>query len=105
MNKAVDENSQDITKSVRTLKNIPKFIPIKSRLEIRGILYTDENTSNKNIISISNKIKKICKIYNVKFIINDNPIIAKKVCADGCHLRQSSMNIIRSKSYKYLFQY
>ena len=56
-----------------------------------------KNTSNKNIISISNKIKKICKIYNVKFIINDNPIIAKKVCADGCHLGQSDMNIIDAR--------
>ena len=56
-----------------------------------------KNTSNKNIISISNKIKKICKIYNVKFIINDNPIIAKKVYADGCHLGQSDMNIIDAR--------
>ncbi len=56
-----------------------------------------KNTSNKNLISISNKIKKICKIYNVKFIINDNPIIAKKVCADGCHLGQSDMNIIDAR--------
>ena len=56
-----------------------------------------KNTSNKNLISISNKIKKICKIYNVKFIINDNPILAKKVCADGCHLGQADMNIIDAR--------
>ncbi len=51
-----------------------------------------KNTKNK-IIIISRKIKKICKIYKVKFIINDYPLIAKIVNADGCHLGQSDTNI------------
>ena len=29
----------------------------------------------------------------MKFIINDSPLIAKKVGADGCHLGQTDMNI------------
>ena len=45
------------------------------------------------ILNISKKIKKICKNFNVKFIINDDPIIAKKVGADGCHLGQGDMSI------------
>ena len=45
------------------------------------------------ILSIGKKIKKICKKFNVKFIINDNPHIAKKIGADGCHLGQTDMNI------------
>jgi len=49
LNKVINEKSQDITESVRSLKNIPNSIPIKSRIEIRGILYHDENTSNKHI--------------------------------------------------------
>tara|TARA_Y100001968_G_scaffold12787_1_gene10589 strand:+ start:472 stop:792 length:321 start_codon:yes stop_codon:yes gene_type:complete len=32
LNKAVNENSQDITEMLMTLKNIPKSIPIKHRL-------------------------------------------------------------------------
>jgi len=39
------------------------------------------------------KIKKICKKYKVKLIINDDPNLAKKVGADGCHLGQNGMVI------------
>ena len=39
------------------------------------------------------KIKKICKKYKVKFIVNDDPNLAKKIGADGCHLGQNDMNI------------
>ena len=39
------------------------------------------------------KIKKICKKYKVKLIINDDPNLAKKVSADGCHLGQNDMDI------------
>ena len=39
------------------------------------------------------KIKKICKKYKVKLIINDDPSLAKKIGADGCHLGQNDMNI------------
>ena len=48
LNKAIDENSQDITESVRSLTNIPKSLPINNRIEIRGVLYDKENTSNEN---------------------------------------------------------
>ena len=37
------------------------------------------------------KIKKICKKYKVKLIINDDPNLAKKIDADGCHLGQNDM--------------
>ena len=44
-------------------------------------------------ILIGKKIKKICKKNNVKFIVNDDPILSKKIDADGCHLGQKDMNI------------
>ena len=43
------------------------------------------------------KIKKICKKYKVKLIINDDPNLAKEISADGCHLGQSDMNIKRAR--------
>ena len=49
--------------------------------------------SNKNKIIVGKKVKKICKKYNVKFLINDDPLIAKKLNADGCHLGQKDMSI------------
>ena len=39
------------------------------------------------------KIKKVCKKYKVKLIINDDPNLAKKIGADGCHLGQNDMVI------------
>jgi len=53
--------------------------------------------SFKKKIFIGKKIKKICKKYQVKFLINDDPIIANKVNADGCHLGQKDMNILNSR--------
>ena len=43
------------------------------------------------------KIKKICKKYKVKLIVNDDPKLAKEISADGCHLGQSDMNIKRAR--------
>ncbi len=48
-------------------------------------------------ILISKKIIKICRKYGVKFLVNDDPILALKVNADGCHLGQKDMNIIRAR--------
>ena len=53
--------------------------------------------SIKKKILISNNILKICKKNNVKFIINDDPNLALKVNAHGCHLGQKDMNIIKAK--------
>jgi len=53
--------------------------------------------SKKKIIHIGKKIKKICKKYKVKLIINDNPVIAKNIDADGCHLGQKDTTIIKAK--------
>ena len=49
-------------------------------------------SKNKKII-IGEKIKKICKKNKVKFIVNDDPLLALKLNADGCHLGQKDMNI------------
>ncbi len=46
---------------------------------------------------IAKRILKICKKNNVKLIINDNPYLATKVNADGCHLGQNDMDISKAK--------
>ena len=48
-------------------------------------------------ILIGKKIKKICKKFKVKFLINDDPWLAKKLDADGCHLGQKDMNILKAR--------
>ena len=53
--------------------------------------------TNLNKLIIGKKIKKICKKYKVKFLINDDPKLAKKLNADGCHLGQKDMSLIRAR--------
>ena len=51
----------------------------------------------KKKVLIAKRILKICKKNNVKLIINDNPYLATKVNADGCHLGQNDMDISKAK--------
>ena len=53
--------------------------------------------TNKTKLEIGKKIKKICKKYKVKLIINDDPKLAKKLYADGCHLGQKDMDILKAR--------
>ena len=72
------------------------FVDLQSVLKTKKVKFFQlrlKKTSVNKIIIISKKIKTICKAYGVKFIINDSPIIAKKVNSDGCHLGQDDMNI------------
>ena len=51
----------------------------------------------KKKLVIGKKIKKICKKFKVKFLINDDVYLAKKLNADGCHLGQKDMDIIKAR--------
>ncbi len=51
----------------------------------------------KRKVNIAKKILRICKKNKVKFIINDDPYLASKVNADGCHLGQKDMSIKKAK--------
>ena len=56
-----------------------------------------KNVSFKKKLIIGRKIKKICKEYNTKFIVNDDVFLAKKLDCDGCHLGQKDMNILEAR--------
>ena len=55
-----------------------------------------------SILKIAIKIKKITHKHKVKFIINDDYILASKVKTDGCHLGQldGSIKVARNKLKK-----
>jgi thiamine-phosphate pyrophosphorylase len=46
---------------------------------------------------IGKKIQKICKENKVKFLVNDDPSLAKQINADGCHLGQKDTDIIAAR--------
>ena len=75
----------------RNLKNIFKL----KKVSFFQLRLKKENLRKK--ISIGIKIKKICKKYNVKFLINDDVFLTKKLNADGCHLGQNDMNLSKAR--------
>ena len=93
-----------------------KFIYLISPLKIKRSFYSDlisvlkqkkvsffqlrlkkENFKEKLIIG--RKIKKICKRFGVKFLINDDVYLTKKLNADGCHLGQKDMSIFEARKF------
>ena len=58
-----------------------------------------KNLSQKQLLNFSKRIIKITTKHKVKFIINDNFILASKIKVDGCHMGQldGSFKIARKK--------
>ena len=83
-NKIYPQFYQDLKKVLKTGK-VPLF---QLRLKKYSI---------KQKIVIGKKIHQICKKHNVKFLVNDDPILSKKLKADGCHLGQKDMNITEAR--------
>jgi len=62
--------------------NIVKFFQLRIK-----------NQKKNSIIILGKKILRLTKKYQVSFIVNDDPYIAKIINADGCHLGQQDMSI------------
>ena len=94
--------------------NSKKFIYLISPSKINKSFYNDlievlkckkvsffqlrlKKDSFRKKLLIGKKIKKICKKYNVKFLINDDVNLSKKLDADGCHLGQNDMSIFEAR--------
>ncbi len=94
--------------------NKKKFIYLISPVKIHKSFYVDlinvlkqkkvsffqlrlKKENFKKKLKIGRKIKKICKKFNVKFLVNDDVYLAKKLNADGCHLGQKDMNLLKAK--------
>tara|TARA_S200000501_G_scaffold66994_1_gene58352 strand:- start:126 stop:740 length:615 start_codon:yes stop_codon:yes gene_type:complete len=94
--------------------NKKKFIYLISPNRINNSFYNDlvevlkskkvsffqlrlKNVPFKKKFLIGKKIKKICKKYRTKFLINDDVILAKKLNSCGCHLGQKDMHIKKAR--------
>ena len=90
--------------------NKKKFIYLISPNKIKKSFYKDltnifktkkvgffqlrlKKVSFKKKIIIGREIKKICEKHKVKFLVNDDVFLAKKLNADGCHLSQKDMKL------------
>jgi thiamine-phosphate pyrophosphorylase len=56
-----------------------------------------KNETNRNKIFIGKKIKKICKKFKVKFLVNDEPHLVNKLNADGCHIGQKDIDFFNCR--------
>ena len=86
--------------SPNKIKNKNFYIELKKIFRLNKVVFFQlrmKKESKKNKILIGKKIQRICKKYKVKFIINDNPLLTKKLNADGCHLGQKDINIIKAR--------
>tara|TARA_S200000501_G_scaffold220293_1_gene206681 strand:- start:91 stop:717 length:627 start_codon:yes stop_codon:yes gene_type:complete len=75
-------------------KELKKILKLKTTYFFQLRL---KEQKEKQILEIGKKIRTLCKKYRTKFIINDNPYIAKKLSADGCHLGQKDMKFSKAK--------
>ncbi len=86
--------------SPNKIKDNKFYIELEQVLNLKKVSFFQlrlKNEKDENKISIGKKIKKICKKHKVKFIVNDEPYLAKKLDADGCHIGQKDMNILDAK--------
>jgi len=82
---------------IRGVKFYKKLNQVLKTNKIKYFQLRLKKISTPNLLKISKKIKKIVRKNNVKFLINDNPFVAKIVGADGCHLGQKDMDIAISR--------
>ena len=79
---------------IRGINFYKKLNNILKTNKVRFFQLRLKKVSILQLLKISKKIKKITKKNKVKFIINDNPLVAKKINADGCHIGQKDMDLI-----------
>ena len=74
-----------------------ELIKLFQTRKIRFFQLRLKNIEEKKLVAIGNKIKSICKRFNIKLIINDFPKVAKIVNADGCHLGQNDYDLNKAR--------
>ena len=86
--------------SPQKIKDISFFEKLDKVLKTKKVKYFQlrlKGISNKKLLKLSKAIKKITKKNGVKFLINDKPIIAKEINADGCHIGQKDTDFSISR--------
>jgi len=76
------------------------YFKLKKVLESKKVGFFQlrlKKTSSNKTVKIGKKIKAITDKFKVKLIINDNPKIAKKIRATGCHIGQSDASFSFAK--------
>ena len=51
----------------------------------------EKNRSRKELLVLGTALASLCKKNSILFIVNDDPLLAKKLNADGVHLGQEDL--------------
>ncbi len=81
----IDQNFFTSLDKVLSFKNV-KFFQLRLK-----------NLSQKKLLNFSKRIIKITTKHKVKFIINDNFILASKINVDGCHMGQHDGSFLKAR--------
>ena len=81
----IDQNFFTSLDKVLSFKNV-KFFQLRLK-----------NLSRKKLLNFSKRIIKITTKHKVKFIINDNFILASKINVDGCHMGQHDGSFLKAR--------
>ena len=87
--------------SPQKIKGINFYKDLNEILKTNKVKYFQlrlKKLPDENLLRISKKIKKITKKNNVIFLINDKPLVALKINADGCHIGQSDVSYLKSRN-------
>ena len=84
-------------KNIRGVNFYRKLDQVLKTKKVKYFQLRLKKISIHNLLKVSKKIKKIVRRNNVKFLINDRPLIAKMVGADGCHLGQKDLDLISTR--------
>jgi thiamine-phosphate pyrophosphorylase len=83
--------------NIRSSKFYKKLDQVLKTKKVKYFQLRLKKTPNPNLIKIAKKIKSITKKNKVKLLINDNPLVAKAINADGCHIGQKDMNYMSGR--------
>ena len=81
--------------SPNKIKSSVFYVDLEKVLKLKKVSFFQlrlKNETWKTKIFIGRKIKKICKKNRVKFLVNDEPFLAKKLNVDGCHIGQKDID-------------
>ena len=86
--------------SPQKIRQVKFYKDLNNVLKTKKVKYFQlrlKKISTSNLLKISRKVKKITRKNNVKFLINDEPLITKMVGADGFHIGQKDMDFAKTR--------
>ena len=88
--------------SPRKIKNNKFYNDLVSIFKSKKISFFQlrlKKESPKKIINIGKKIKKLCKRFNIKLLVNDNPFLANKLMLMVVILANQTQQFLKLEKY------